>query len=156
MITLSESAEEVLNNCVSRFDNVTVIKMRVEQSESLRVVLCSTQKEKLSEVLHVLREDLSEDVLDLNQAEVTQCPLSMRTVSTKKETVVSLRLICKWGSEAILLDSKEFVAIADSSADGACIPEVNLIGKINLLLYSFSLGQLNMRLSLTRCCTQIK
>lgn len=120
------------------------------------MVLCSTQKEKLSEVLHVLREELSEDVLDLNQAEVTQCPLSMRTVSTKKETVVSLRLNYKWGSEAILLDSKEFVAIADSSADGACIPEVNLIGKINLLLYSLSLGQLNMRLLLTRCCTQIK
>jgi len=52
----------------------------------------------------------------------------MHTLGTKAGAVLSLRLVYKWGSDAIALESKDFVTLADSSAGGACIPEVQLVG----------------------------
>ena len=139
VIMLSTSAVDVFDECVSRFDNVTMMKLEGEDSERLRVILCSTQKEKLSEVLHVLTGKLSEDLIDLKQSQITQCHFTMRSVAGREGSVLSFRLIYKWGSEAVFLDSKEsdFVAFVDSSAEGACIPEVQLVGKPTYLQLTF-------------------
>ena len=95
----------------------------------------ATQKEALSEQLLVLKRDLSEDVLDPTQSEVTQCHLPLRTLPVTGEKVVSLRLVYKWGSEAIVVDSNDFEALTDYSVQGARIPAVQLVGKTILLLH---------------------
>ena len=141
VIMLSESSLERFDKCMGRFRSVAMVKLEDKDSDKLRVILCSTQKEKLSEVLQVLTGELSEDSVDLSKSQVTQCYLTMRTVPGKRETVVSLRLIYKQESEAVELDSQDFVAFADSSAEGACIPEMQLVGKISLLLCKLCLDQ---------------
>ena len=154
VILLAASAVDVLDESVSRFDNVTTMRMEGEDSERLQVVLCSTQKEQLSEVLDVLTGKLSKELIDLRQSQITQCHLTMRSVAGREGSVLSFRLIYKWGSEAVFLDSREsdFVALADSSANGACIPEVQLVGKTHLLIYSLRFGQFNMHFSLVTIC----
>ena len=135
VIMLSESAVEHFDKCVARFHNVAMIKLQDTNSDKRRVILCSTQRRTLSELLLVLRRDLSEDVLDLTQSEVTQCRLTLRTLPDTGEAVVSLRLVYKWGSEAIVVDSNDFEAVADSSAQGARIPEAQLVGKSTLPIF---------------------
>ena len=95
----------------------------------------ATQREALSELLFVLNRDLSEDVLHPTQSEVTQCHLTLRTLPVAGEDVVSLRLVYEWGSQTIVVDSKDFEALTDSSVQGARIPEVQLARKTTLLLH---------------------
>ena len=142
---LSPPGEEALDKCMSRFTDVAAIKLNDKDSENLQVILCSTQKEKLSEVLDVLKRELAEEVADVTRSKVTQCHLTIRTVGSKVGSVVSLRLVYKWGSEAIGLDSKDFVTFADSSAGGAgaCIPELQLIGKMEFLTIDLGFGHCN-------------
>ena len=135
VIMVSESAVEHFDKCMKRFHNVAMIKVQDTNSDKRRVILCSTQRRTLSELLLVLKRDLSGDVLDMAQSEVTQCRLTLRTLPDTGEAVVSLRLVYKWGSEAIVVDSNDFEAVADSSAQGARIPEVQLVGKSALLLF---------------------
>ena len=132
-IMMNASDEEAFDRCMFRFAEVSVTKREDKDSGNILVVLCSTQKEKLSEVLVVIKRELSEDLVNLRRSEVTRCPLKMRTIGTKAGAVVSLRLVYKWGFETIALDSKDFVTLADSSAGGTCIPEVQLVGKIKSL-----------------------
>ena len=115
VITIKASAEEAFDACMTNFMDVTAMKLKENDSENLRVVLCSTQKEKVSEVLEVLKRKLSEEVLNFMPSEVTQCHLTIRSITSKAETVLSLRLFYKWGSEAVGVDSKDFVSLADSS-----------------------------------------
>ena len=135
VIMVSESAVEHFDKCVERFHNVAMIKVQDTNSGKRWVILCSTQRQKLSELLLVLKRDLSEDVLDLTKSKVTQCRVTLRTLPDTGEPVVSLRLVYKWGSEAIVVDSNDFEAVADSSAQGARIPEVQLVGKSALLIF---------------------
>ena len=108
---LTPSSEKALNGYVSRFHDVTVTKLEDEDLGNLRVFFSATRKEKLLELLDVLRKELRENVVDVSRPEVTRCPLSMRSLVTlKADTVLNLRLVYKWGSEAVVLDSKDFVA----------------------------------------------
>ena len=66
--------------------------------------------------------------MDLSHSEVSQCYLSMRCIDFTKEKVLRLRLVYKWGSEAVALDSNDFVTVSDCSAGGACLPEVKSFG----------------------------
>lgn len=134
VISFSASGKEDFDKCVAGFRNVVAMKLEEKDADSLQVVLCSSQKEKLSQVLLLLEERL----VDLKQSEIKQCHLTMRTVNGKGESVhhVSLRLIYEWGSEAVFLESNDFEACADSSTQSTCMPEVNFVGKINLPLYS--------------------
>ena len=117
-ITLRPSSEQVLNRYISSFHDISVTKLKDKGSGNLRVVFCTTQKEKLSPLLEVLRKELRENVFSW---EVTQCPLSMRRkVTSREDTVLSLRLVYKWGSEAVCLDSKDFLAY-DRSSHGQCV-----------------------------------
>ena len=130
VIKLRAPGEEAFDRCMVRFVDVAVIKLEDQGLENRRrVVLCSTQKEKLSEVLDHLKRELNEDLVDLRMSEISQCRLKMHSISTNVGAVLSLRLLYKWRFEAVTLDSRDFVALADSSAGGASVPEVELVGK---------------------------
>ena len=130
VIVIKPSGEEVLNRCMVHFVDVAAIKLEEQALDVLRVCLCSTKKQKLLEALDDLKKKLGTDLVETRQ-EVSKSHLKIRTVNTE-QTVVSLRLVYKWGSEAVSLDSKDFLTLADSSAGGTCIPEVHLVGKSEL------------------------
>ena len=111
-IMLTSSSESALNEYLTRSHDVTVTKLRDKNSGNLRVVFFSAQKEKL---LDIPRKELRQHVVDLNRSKVTQCPLSIRSrVTSKADKFLSLRLMYKWGSEVVLLDSKDFEPFARS------------------------------------------
>ena len=132
-IVIKPSGEDILNRCMVNFVDVAAIKVEEQVSNVLRVFLCSTKKQKLLEALEYLKTKLNTDIVDLGP-EVTKTHLKMRTVNTV-ETVVSLRLVYKWGSDSVSLDSKDFFTLADSSSGGTCIPDVQLVGKSTLLYF---------------------
>ena len=140
---LTPSSEKALNGYVSRFHDVTVTKLEDEDLGSLRVFFSTTRKEKLLELLDVLRKELRENVVDLSRPEVTRCPLSMRSLVTlKADTVLNLRLVYKWGSEAVVLDSKDFVAYTRPSQ---CVGEfeVFVVFLMNSSLFVEDLGSVH-------------
>ena len=117
-IMLTPQGENALiNNChITDFHEITATKLEDRESENICVIFCSSRKEKLLELLDVLRKELRENEVDLSKSKVTQCPLWMRSyVTSKADARLSLRLVYKWGSEAVVLDSKDFVAFASSS-----------------------------------------
>ncbi|XP_068737295.1 uncharacterized protein [Montipora capricornis] len=129
VIMLHESGWESFEKCRSHFHNVTTAKVKDKDSDNLQVVLCSSQKQELSEMLRVLESEMSEELVDLTKSQVTQCPLTARNISAKAGKVLSLRLIYKWGSDSLDLESKDFVVCADSSAGQiSCLPELQLFG----------------------------
>ena len=132
VIMLNQSGMDAFNRCMSRFApaDIAVMKMEAENKHlgNLRTVLYASQKEKLSELIQIFKRELSEDKVDLSHSEVSQCYLSMRCIDFTKEKVLRLRLVYKWGSEAVALDSNDFVTFSDCSAGGACLPEVKRFG----------------------------
>lgn len=116
-------------------DVIVSTKVDADDSQNIQVVLCLTQKQRLVSFLDGLRKEPElKDVVDWKGSQVTPCPLTVRTVDpTKPETVVRLRLIYKWKSEAVLLDSEHFVAHADPSTENLPIPQVRYKGMFNLL-----------------------
>lgn len=117
-ITLTPSCEQVLDRHINRFHDLTVAKLTDKGSGNLRVVFCTTQKEKLSPLLEVLRKELKENVFSW---EVKQCPLSMRSnVTSMEAAMLGLRLVYKWGSEAVVHDSNDFLAY-DRSSHVQCV-----------------------------------
>ena len=137
--------------------DIAVTKVHVNKdSQNIQVVLCSTQKLKLESLLDDLREEPElQELVDWKESQVTPCHLTVRTVvSTKPETVLRLRLVYKWKSEAVFLDSEDFVAHADPSAGSAAVPEVRFKGMFilfwlnMLLIYLAKLGLTPNSLSL--------
>ncbi|CAH3160628.1 unnamed protein product [Porites lobata] len=148
VIMLNRSGMDEFNRCMSRFApaDIAVVKMEAENKHSgnLQIVLYASQKEKLSELIRVFKRELSEDMLDLRQSEVSRCYLSMRCIDFTKEKVLRLRLVYKWGSEAVALDSNDFVTFSDCSAGGACLPEVKRFGGLDNSLMSEDLEALSL------------
>ena len=136
VIILNASGEDAFDACMKRFD-VAVMKLENKSSGNLRLVFCSTQKEKIGEALDALKQELSEDLLDFSESKIAQCHLQMRSIDPPARAVLSFCLKYRWGSEAVTLDSKDFVTFADSSAGGACMPEVRLVGKKKYLLFFY-------------------
>ena len=132
VIMLNQSGMDAFNRCMSRFSTADIAVMKMEakntHSGNLQIVLYASQKEKLSELIQIFKRELSEDKVDLSHSEVSQCYLSMRCIDFTKEKVLRLRLVYKWGSEAVALDSNDFVTFSDYSAGGACLPEVKSFG----------------------------
>lgn len=114
------------------------VAVRREQDDSgnLRVTLYGAQKEKISKALKYLEKELGADVVDLSQTDITPSHLKMRSFA-KAGTLVSLRLVHKWESEKLVLDSNDFVTLADSTAGGASVPDPEIAG---LLRRSFIRG----------------
>ncbi|KAL9970576.1 hypothetical protein ACROYT_G022977 [Oculina patagonica] len=117
VIMLPPTSEEELATCPIAALPVTVKKERTD-SGSLRVVLSSTRRKNITNALSLLQRDMGNDILGEGQAEITESPLTVRCF-VEVVGVVRLRLLYKWGSEAISVDSKDFVAIDESSAADA-------------------------------------
>lgn len=134
LITLSPCGQEAFDSEMNHFKEIAVMKTEDKDSKKIRIVLCAMQKETLFEALAFLKRGLSDDIIDMSQSEVSQCHLAMCSTDAMQESerTLRLRLLYEWGSQAVALDSKDFVTFADYSAGGACMPEVKLVGKSEL------------------------
>ena len=120
VILLPAASREAFDRCDMSHLPVAVIKHL--ESEKLRVALCATNRENISKALNSLKNELGEDEIDWQQTEITASSLTVLTTA-EEGTVVSLRLVYKWCSEAIAVESKDFVALVDSSSsECACAP----------------------------------
>ena len=128
-----ESLVALPASCSMAIDRVPIgtlsvaVKREHDDSGNLRVTLYATQKEKISRALKYLENELGADVVDLSQTEITPSHLKMRSFA-KAGTRVILRLVLKWGSEVLVLDSNDFVTLADSAAGGASVPGPEMAG----------------------------
>lgn len=114
VIVLPSSSGEELD----RFPISTLpVAVRTERTDSgdLRVVLSSTRKKSISEALCVLQRELVDHIVDKGQVEITESHLKL-CCFFEAVGLVRLRLLYKWRSEAISVDSKDFVAIGESPA----------------------------------------
>jgi len=121
VITLPASYSETIDRIPISALSVAV-KREQDDSKNLRVTVSATQKEKISKALKYLENELGADVVDLSQTEITPSHLKMRSFA-KAGTLVRLRLVHKWGSETLVLDSNDVGSFADSTAGGACVPD---------------------------------
>ena len=116
-------------------NNIAITKQEVKETKDIQVALCSTQRLKLESLLDDLkREPELQEVADWKKPQVTPCHLTVRTgVPNKPGTILRLRLVYKWKSDAVFVDSEDFVVHADPSAKSASIPEVRFKGMFILL-----------------------
>jgi len=103
------------------------VKREHDDSGNLRVTLYATQEEKIRRALRYLEKELGAHVVDSSQTEITPSNLKIRSFA-KAGTLVSLRLVHKWGSEALVLGSNDFMTLADSTAGGAPVPDPEMAG----------------------------
>lgn len=114
VFVLPTLCKEKLANCLM-FSLPVAVKTELTDSGDLRVVLSSTRRNTISEALCLLQRELGDDIVDPRQIEITASHL---TVCCFDEAVgmVRIRLQYKWRSEAISVDSNDFVASGDSSS----------------------------------------
>ncbi|XP_020629574.1 uncharacterized protein LOC110066679 [Orbicella faveolata] len=114
VIEVPSSKYEVLAKCPLP----VAVKTELTGSGNHLVVLSSTRRKTMSEALCVLQNELGDDVVDGAQVKITESHLMMCCFPATVG-VVRLRLLYKWRSEAISVDSKDFVAIGEPSATNA-------------------------------------
>ena len=126
LITLPVSCSMAIDRLP--IDSLSVVVRREhDDSGNLRITLYGIQKEKISNALKYLENELGADVVDLSQTDIALSHLKMRSFA-KAGTLVSLRLVHKWESEKLVLDSNDFVTLADSTAGGASVPHPEMAG----------------------------
>jgi len=111
-IVLHASGERVFDSCMRCHPNIAVLKLKDRRSGNLRVILCSTQQEK-----RALEGKLR---LDFRTSKITWYRLKMASIECETGAFLSLRLVYKWGSKKVALDSKDFVTLADCFVGGPC------------------------------------
>ncbi|KAJ7393465.1 hypothetical protein OS493_006444 [Desmophyllum pertusum] len=131
LIILRASCNEAIDRVAVASLSVAV-KANTISRETSAFTLYAMQKENVRKALTYLEKELGEGVIDLKQTEIIQSHLRVRSCA-EAGTVVSLRLIHKWGSETIVLDSNDFVALADSTAGGACVPDLEIAAEMGRL-----------------------
>lgn len=120
VILLPASSEEAFDSFSLTALSVAVKKESV--AGKLQVVLSATNPSQISKAINVLKRKLGQDKVDGQETKITTSPLPLQTLA-EQGTAVSLRLVYKWGSAIISLESKDFVALTGSSSDeGACAP----------------------------------
>ncbi|XP_078374047.1 uncharacterized protein LOC144657574 isoform X2 [Oculina patagonica] len=130
-ITLPASCSEAIDRIPIASLSIAVQREQ-DDSGNLRVTLYATQKKNVRKALNYLKNELGEDVVGLERAEIDQSHLKVRS-SANAGTVVRLRLVHKWGSDTLVLESSDFVALADSTAGGACTPDPEIAAEIGKL-----------------------
>lgn len=126
VITLPASCSETIDKIpLSAFS--VAVKREHDESRNLRVTVSATKKEKINKALKHLENELGADVVSVNQTQITPSHLKMRSFA-KAGILVTLRLVHKWGSETIVVDSNDVVTFADSTAGGACVPDPEMAG----------------------------
>ena len=113
-IVLSPSSEEELASFPISTPQVAVKRERTG-SGNLRVLLSSTRRKTISEALCVLQRELGDDIVDRGQVKIAESHLKV-CCFFEAVGLVRLRLLYKWRSEAISVESKDFVVIGESSA----------------------------------------
>lgn len=126
-ITLPPSSGEELARCSITALPVAVKRERTD-SGNLRVSLYSTRRKNISKALSLLQRELGGEVVDRGQVEIKESPLTVRCL-VEAGRVVKLRLVYKWQSEAISVDSNDFVAIADSPVESAYSSDFQTAGR---------------------------
>ena len=126
LITLPASCNAVIDSVPITSYSVG-LKREQGDTGNLRVTFYATYRENIRKVLNELESKLGAAVADLKQTEITQSYLKVRSFA-KAGTVVSLRLVHKWGSEALVLDSSDFVTLAGTTSGGACVPSPEIAG----------------------------
>ena len=126
LITLPSSRSEDVNR-VSIGSRSVVVRQEHDDSGNLRVTLYAAQKEKITKALKYLENELGADLVALSQTEITPSHLKLRSFA-KAGTLVKLRLVHKWGSEALVLDSNDFMTLADLTTGGASVPDPEIAG----------------------------
>ena len=141
VITLPVSLEETFDTCLDTcmtgvsVNKIAVTKLEDKKAGNIQVALCSTQQLNLMSLLDDLRKDAGrQDLADWKGSQVFPCHLTVRTViPTEPKTVLTLRLVYKWKSDAVFLDSEDFVVHADPFAERAAVPEVRVKGRFLFL-----------------------
>ena len=140
VITVPVTEKKTFDRCLETWktqfavSDIAVEKVGVEDSQNIQVVVCSTQKVNLLALQDYLQKEPKLQDVDWKGSQVAPCPLTVRTeVHRKPKTVLRLRLIYKWKSEAVFLDSEDFVAQADPFVESAAVPEVRVKGTLILL-----------------------
>ena len=113
VIVLTPSSEEEFDRFSSRLP--VAVKIERTVAGNLRVVLSSTRRKTISEALCVLQRELGDDIVDREQVEIVESHLKVCCFS-EAVGLVRLRLLYKQRSEAISVDSKDFLVIGKSSA----------------------------------------
>ena len=128
-----ESLITLPSSCSKAIDRVPIgslsvaVRRECDDSGNLRITLYATQREKISRALKYLENELRADVVDLSETEITPSHLKLRSFA-KAGTLVRLCLVHKWGSEALILVSSDFMALADSTTGGASVPDPEIAG----------------------------
>ena len=125
-ITIPQACSEVIDKLLNASLPVAV-ERNYDFWEEIRVTLYSTQKQNVRKALEYLERELGEEVVDLKKEKIAESHLKCRSFA-KAGTDVKLRLIHEWGSETIGLESDDFLALADSRAGGACMPDSETAG----------------------------
>lgn len=125
-ITIPQACSEVIDKLLNASLPVAV-ERNYDFWEEIRVTLYSTQKQNVRKALEYLERELGEEVVDLKKEKIAESRLKCRSFA-KAGTDVKLRLIHEWGSETISLESDHFLALSDSRAGGACMPDSETAG----------------------------
>ena len=123
IIILPASVEETFDQCCTSFSSIAtfrVRKLKDQNSSNIRVILSSTVEKILSGLLAALKQELKDEV-DWKGSEVVPCKLTMSTPATEPpKTSVYLRLVYKWKSAALCLESQDFYIDAPLNTDSTC------------------------------------
>ena len=123
IIILPARVEETFDQCCTSFSSIATVRVRKlkdQNSSNIRVVLSSTVEKILSGLLATLKQELKDEV-DWKGSEVVPCKLTMSTPATEPpKTSVYLRLVYKWKSAALCLESQDFITDAPLNTDSTC------------------------------------
>ena len=128
VILLPASCNEAIDKAPIASLSVAV-KREYNDSGNLRVTLYAMHKDNITKALEYLKKELGGDLAFSKQPEITKSSLKLFSLA-KAGTVVKLRLIHKWGSETICVDSNStsFVPLADSTAGSPSVSHLEPSG----------------------------
>ena len=135
VFVLPTSSSEKLTSC-PMFTLPVAVKTERTDSGDLRVVISSTSRKIISEALCILQRELGDDVMDREQIEITESHLTV-CCFVERVGMVRLRLLYKWRSEAISVDSKDFVAIGEPSSTDASTLASDSSGKCTYVYQTY-------------------
>ena len=108
VIVLPESSSEIVENAPNTSFPVSFKSETDEDSGNLQVTLYSMQKDDISKALEYLQNALSGHLIFSEQTEIKETSLKLVNAARAK-TDVRLRLIHRWGSGTLEVESNSFV-----------------------------------------------
>lgn len=134
-IVLHASGERVFDSCMRCHPDIAVLKLKNKRSGNMRLILSSTQQEKLFRAKMALEGILR---LDFRTSKIIWYRLKMASIESETGTFLSLRVVYKWGAKKVALDSKDFVTLADCFVGGPCASETRFAGGMSQFLFNIN------------------